>query len=95
MQLSPLKASELDVIELLRPLPDRQIPTGSQGTILATYPNDRFLIEFANDEGETIALCDLNRSDFTIVWQADAELHGLLSPSSKAVGVASLNSTSS
>jgi|688.fasta_scaffold2073435_1 hypothetical protein len=73
MQLSTPQPNELDIIELLRSKPELSLTVGDRGTILEVYPDRQYLVEFADDNGETIALCDLDRSDFVVTWQAETE----------------------
>lgn len=40
------------------------------GTIVEAYDDNTYEVEFANTEGETLALCTLSSKQFIIVWQA-------------------------
>ena len=51
-----------DVVALLRELPKYQLPRGQVGTIVETYKSGRFEVEFANEQGETLALVTLPKS---------------------------------
>ena len=59
-----------DIVELLIDLPDDNLPAGIQGTIVETYDENTYEVEFANTKGETLALCTLSSKQFIIVWQA-------------------------
>jgi hypothetical protein len=59
-----------DIVELLVDLPESNLQAGIQGTIVEYYNQNAYEIEFANSEGETLALCTLSPQQFVIVWQA-------------------------
>lgn len=59
-----------DIVELLVDLPENELQSGVQGTIVECYGDDVYEIEFTNSEGETLALCTLSPQQFIIVWQA-------------------------
>lgn len=59
-----------DIVELLVDLPDDNLQAGIQGTIVEAYDDNTYEVEFANTEGETLALCTLSSKQFIIVWQA-------------------------
>lgn len=65
-----IKPMLFDVVELIQPLPEENLPTGLQGTIVEQYNDHAFLVEFSNDQGETTALLTLFREQFIVVWQA-------------------------
>lgn len=60
----------LDVIEVLVDLTEHHVQIGTQGTIVQCYPDNVFEVEFANEEGETTALCPLRAGQFIVVWKA-------------------------
>jgi len=62
-----------DVIEVLSDLPDKGVRAGMRGTLVEQYTPDAFEVEFANDEGETLALCALTSRQFIVVWQAETK----------------------
>jgi hypothetical protein len=66
-----IKPMLYDVVEPVHPLPEENLPAGSQGTIVHQHNDHAFLVEFANDRGETTALVTLFREQFIIVWQAE------------------------
>lgn len=57
---------DLDVVRLLRDLLDRQLVAGAVGTVVGVYP-DGYLVEFADGNGETLALVDLYADQFEVV----------------------------
>ena len=64
------KPELFDILELLIDLPEKNIPAKTQGTIVECFGKDVYEIEFANAQGETLALCTLSSPQFAIVWQA-------------------------
>jgi hypothetical protein len=56
----------LDVVALLRDIPEENVRRGMVGTIVDTH-GDLFLVEFSNSEGETIALLTLKSEDFLVL----------------------------
>ena len=48
-----------DVVALLRDVPRYKLPRGQVGTIVEAYKSGRYEVEFANDQGETLALVTL------------------------------------
>lgn len=51
-----MKYRLLEVVELLRDLPEYGLHAGSIGAIVEVYGNDCYEVEFANERGETLAL---------------------------------------
>ena len=62
-----------DVVEILYPLPEENLPAGSQGTLVHQLAEDIFQVEFVNDNGVTTVLCTLSSQQFIVVWQAVTE----------------------
>lgn len=50
-----------DVVELIVDLPDEGLATGSVGTVVHVFhePNLAYEVEFADDEGRTVAMVPL------------------------------------
>lgn len=46
---------ELDVVALLKEIPESKLMNGQVGTVVHKYDEDTFEVEFANPDGETIA----------------------------------------
>ncbi len=57
----------LDVIALLRDIPEKNLRKGQVGTIVEMYDNKNFEVEFCNKKGETIALLHLNSKDVLLL----------------------------
>jgi hypothetical protein len=70
-----MKPEELDVVRLLRPLPEHNLPAGSRGTVVMDYTDfDKDLppayeVEFADSDGITQALVTLHEDDLEVVWR--------------------------
>lgn len=62
-----------DVVELLVNLPEYNLFLGAQGTIVECYNDEDFEVEFANEAGETTALCTLPRQNFIVVWKSSSK----------------------
>lgn len=56
----------LDVIALLRDIPEQNLRRGMVGTVVE-IKGEFFLIEFCNSEGETLALASLKPADFLVL----------------------------
>jgi Domain of unknown function (DUF4926) len=67
------KPELFDVIELLVDLPERQIKAGEIGTIVEKYDDCAYEVEFANSEGETLALLALAPETFMVVWKNETQ----------------------
>ncbi|MDX2239897.1 MAG: DUF4926 domain-containing protein [Leptolyngbyaceae cyanobacterium bins.302] len=72
-----IKPELLDVIELLVELPNTDVRPGELGTIVEVY-GDRenpqagphaYEVEFANSQGETVAMKALTPDQFVVVWK--------------------------
>ena len=50
----------LDVVELIRDLPEQRLQAGMRGAVVDRYGNDEYEIEFVGGNGETVALLALN-----------------------------------
>jgi hypothetical protein len=59
-----------DTIELLTDLPEYELLAGSRGAIVHQHSPEWFEVEFANADGETVALCALSAKQMVVVWRA-------------------------
>jgi hypothetical protein len=72
-----MKPEELDVVKLLRPLPEHNLPAGSTGTVVmdyTTFPNKdlppAYEVEFIDDDGiTTLAVVTVYEKDLEVVWR--------------------------
>ncbi|MCT7968456.1 DUF4926 domain-containing protein [Laspinema sp. D1] len=62
-----------DIIELLVDLPNYHLPAGSHGAIVECFAAGEYEVEFANEDGETLALCTLSSEEFIVVWKANTK----------------------
>ncbi len=74
-----------DVIELLVDLPNYHLTAASQGAIVECFGEGEYEVEFANEEGETLALCTLSSEAFIVVWKASTKSWISLSEQLKAL----------
>jgi hypothetical protein len=65
-----MKPELFDVVELLVDLPESNLSVEEQGAIVECFEDGKYEVEFANQYGETTAICTLKPEQFTIVWQA-------------------------
>ncbi len=75
-----MKPEELDVVRLLRCLPQYNLPAGSQGTVAMAYARyssrdsePAYEVEFADVDGVTHALVTLSGTDLEVVWRPGPE----------------------
>jgi Domain of unknown function (DUF4926) len=68
-----LKPKDLDVVRLRRPLPERDLPAGSEGTIVNDIQTEglphAYLVEFADSDGVTYALVHVPEDNLEVVWR--------------------------
>ena len=64
-----------DVVELLVDLPEFNLRAGVQGTIVESYQDNNYEIDFSNSEGETLVLCTLSAQQFIVVWSAKTKTY--------------------
>jgi hypothetical protein len=62
-----------DLVELLIDLPEYNLRSGVRGAIVDCYSDQKYEVEFTNEEGETIALCTLLSEQFVVLWKAQAK----------------------
>ncbi|MCV7236248.1 DUF4926 domain-containing protein [Mycobacterium branderi] len=72
-----MKPEELDVVELLRPLPEHNLPAGSRGTVVMDYTKysdtglpRAYEVEFSDSDGVTQAMVTLYEEDLHVVWRS-------------------------
>jgi hypothetical protein len=54
-----MKLKILDIVALLKPIPEKHLAKGAIGTIVYIYNEDDYEVEFANGKGEAYALLTL------------------------------------
>lgn len=59
-----------DVIELLVDVPESNLRAGDHGAVVEKYSDRAYEVEFANLQGETLALCNLSTEQILVIWQS-------------------------
>ncbi len=59
-----------DIVELIVNIPAQGLFAGAQGALVHSHPQGADEVEFANDEGETLACFTLPPEHFVVVWSA-------------------------
>jgi hypothetical protein len=71
-----VRPRDLDVVRLLRAIPDHDLPAGSEGTVVNDYQTPdvprAFLVEFADSDGITQALVTVAEDDLEVIWRPDS-----------------------
>lgn len=67
-----MRPALFDGIELLVDLPEENLQVGTQGAIVEDF-GEAYEVEFANSDGETLALCTLKPEQFIVVWRAETK----------------------
>jgi len=57
----------LDVVALLKPLPELHLNVGQVGTVAEVFSNEDFEVEFVDKQGKTIALQPLKKEDLLVL----------------------------
>lgn len=58
-----------DVIEIIVDLSEENVRAGMHGTIVEKFSDLAYLIEFANEQGETLEIVSLTTNQFIVVWR--------------------------
>jgi len=58
---------ELDVVALLRDMPDRKLVAGQVGTVVEVFDKETFEVEFSDDEGRAYAMVSLKKDDLIVL----------------------------
>ncbi|MDQ3248580.1 MAG: DUF4926 domain-containing protein, partial [Chloroflexota bacterium] len=58
-----------DVVEAIIDLPNENIRAGMRGTIVEDFSDGAYLVEFANEYGETLEMPALTITQFIVVWR--------------------------
>lgn len=57
----------LDVVALLKAIPEQKLKVGQVGTVVEVYSNDDFEVEFVDKQGRTIAMLPLKGADLLVL----------------------------
>lgn len=68
-----IQPSVNDLVELLVNLPEYYLSVGDKGTIIDTFDEHHFEVEFIDDSGKKAEPCILSTEQFIVVWQAETE----------------------
>lgn len=78
-----LKPEEYDIVRLLRPIPEHNLPVGSKGTVVMDYTKydyakytgkslpPAYEVEFADAQGVTQALVTIQEQDLEVVQRSN------------------------
>jgi hypothetical protein len=70
-----VKPRDSDVVRLRRPLPEHNLPAGSEGTVVNDIQTHglppAYLVEFADSDGVTQALVHVPEGDLEVVWRPE------------------------
>lgn len=58
---------ELDIVALLKPLPEHRLGKGAIGTVVHVYNKNNYEVEFADLNGQTYALLTLSSGDVLLL----------------------------
>jgi hypothetical protein len=61
------KPKLLDVVALLKNLPDHHLVTGQVGTVVEMLDMESYLVEFCNHKGETLAMVSLKTGELLLL----------------------------
>lgn len=71
-----MKPTEYDVVQLLTPLPEHNLPSGSTGTVLIDHTRHSdgttppaYEVEFTDDAGNTLAVTTVPENALKVVWR--------------------------
>ena len=66
--------NEIDVVRLKRSY--KKLKAGAEGTIVQKYPqtDEVYYVEFMDDDGNTIALCNVPADYLEVIWDATETL---------------------
>lgn len=68
-----MQPKDLDVVSLRRPLPEHDLPAGTEGTIVDDVQTQglppAYLVEFADSDGVTYALVHVPEDNLEVVWR--------------------------
>ncbi len=67
--------NEIDVVELTKNIPSSNLYAKTRGTVVLVYPGNppAYEVEFADEEGVTLAVLTLSANDIKKVWDANTK----------------------
>lgn len=67
--MSQLLPELFDTVEVILDVPSENIRAGMQGAIIEDFSDGAYLVEFANEYGETLEMPVLKATQFIVVWR--------------------------
>ncbi len=67
------KIRELDVVALLRDLPQARLVQGQVGTVVETLGESAYEVEFCGDDGKTYAMLGIKEDDLIVLHYSQVE----------------------
>lgn len=64
---------ELDVVALLRDIPDAKLAKGQVGTVVETLGESAYEVEFCGDDGRAYAILGVAAKDLMVLHYSQAE----------------------
>ena len=64
---------ELDVVVLLRDLPQARLVQGQVGTVVETLGESAYEVEFCGDDGKTYAMLGIKEDDLIVLHYSQVE----------------------
>jgi hypothetical protein len=72
-QFMAIKIKELDVVALVRDLPEANLAQGQVGTVVETLGESAYEVEFCDDEGRAYAMLGLKGEDLMVLHYSRVE----------------------
>ncbi len=69
----PSKIRELDVVALLRDLPEANLVQGQVGTVVETLGESAYEVEFCGDDGKAYAMLGIKEDDLIVLHYSQVE----------------------
>jgi hypothetical protein len=67
------KIKELDVVALLRDIPEAKLVQGQVGTVVETLEESAYEVEFCGDDGRAYAILGIAADDLMVLHYSQAE----------------------
>ena len=64
-----MQIRELDVVRLVRAIPDSGLEAGATGTVVRAYGGDDYEVEFCDAHGVTVSMLALPASALEVSWK--------------------------
>jgi hypothetical protein len=67
------KINELDVVALLRDIPEAKLVQGQVGTVVETLGESAYEVEFSGDDGRAYAMLGIKKEDLMVLRYSRVE----------------------